>query len=265
MRDQIHKLFDDIQKHYEDYKIQKQARLSNKEYTLTSAIIEWGDLSLYQALSKYFNDEHIIDEFTLVYGSVGLDAKSINAYHYFIKFFDTFIDGSHFIKSSFDDVVKTLSSEISKTREKIFVDRAIDKVILEDDVIKRVIDDKGVEIEAKHFVINMRIDDFVDRYLPERLDIKEKFHDMYPGTKEERFINQVYLGFNKPAEDLGLAEKQYIYNKVESDDVQLLSILNYKAYDAKACPKGKSAVLVEFLDDSTPRKTKLEQVVKQFL
>ena len=264
LRDQIHKLLDDIMTHYDDYRIQKQARLANKEYTLTSAIIEWGDISLYDALSKYFSDDEIIEEFTLVYGAVGLDSKSINAYHYFIKFFDTFIDGSHFITSSFDDVVKTLSGEISKTREKIFTNRGIDQVIIEDDVIKRVIDDKGIEIEAKHFVINMRIDDFVDKYLSERVDIKEKFYEMYPDTLEERYINQVYLGFNKPAEELGLDEKQYIYNKVTTDDVQLLSILNYKAFDAKACPKGKSAILVEFIDDSTPRKTKLEQVVNQF-
>lgn len=264
LRNEIHRLFDDIMEHYEDYRIQKLARLSNKEYTLTSAIIEWGDLSLYDALAKYFNNDEIIEEFTLVYGTVGLNSDSINAYHYFVKFFDTFIDGSHFITTSFDDVVKTLSSEISKTREKIFVGRSIETVIVEDNVIKRVIDDKGIEIEAKHFVINMRIDDFIDKYLPDRLDIKEKFYQMYPDTKEERFINQVYLGFNKPVEELGLSEKQYIYNKVESDDIQLLSILNYKAYDKKACPKGKSAVLVEFIDDTTPRKTKLEQVVNQF-
>ncbi|WP_144242073.1 hypothetical protein [Candidatus Izimaplasma sp. HR1] len=265
LRDNIHKLFDDIMIHYEDYRVQKQARLTNKEYTLTSAIIEWGDLSLYNALAKYFSNDDIIEEFTLVYGSVGLDSKDINAYHYFIKFFDTFIDGSHFITSSFDDVVKTLSGEISKTREKIFVGRSIEKVIVENNVIKKVIDNNGVEISAKHFVINMRIDDFMDRYFPENLEFKEKFYNMYPDTKVERFVNQVYLGFNKPVEDLELSEKQYIFNKVETDDVQLLSILNYKAYDSKACPNGKSAIMVEFIDDSTPRKTKLEQVISQFL
>lgn len=264
LRDEIHKLFDDIMEHYKDYRIQKQARLSNKEFTLSSALIEWGDLSLYDALSKYFSNEELIDEFVLVYGTVGLDSKAINAYHYFVKFFDTFIDGSHFITSSFDDVVKTLSSEISKTREKIFIDRSIEKVIIEDNVIKRVIDNNGVEIEAKHFVINMRIDDFVDRYIPDRLDVKEKFYQMYPDILEERYVNQVYLGFDKTAEELGITEKQYIFNKIESDDVQLLSILNYKAYDKKACPNGKCAIMVEFIDDATPRKTKLEQVVAQF-
>ena len=264
LRDKIHKLFEDIMTHYEDYRVQKQARLSNKEFTLTSAIIEWGDLSLYDALARYFNNDDIIEEFTLVYGSIGLNSKELNAYHYFIKFFDTFIDGSHFITSSFDSVIKTLSGEISKTREKIFVSRSIEKVIVENNVIKKVIDNNGVEIIAKHFVINMRIDDFMERFLPENLEFKEKFYEMYPDTKVERYINQVYLGFNKPVEDLGLNEKQYIFSKVESDDIQLLSILNYKAYDSKACPKGKSAVLVEFIDDSTPRKTKLEQVLAQF-
>ena len=264
MRDKIHKLFDDILDHYQDYRVQKLARLANQEYTLTSAMIEWGDLSLYDALSRYFDNDEIIEEFTLVYDSVGLNAKEINAYYYFIKFFDTFIDGSHFITSSFDQVVKRLSTEISKTREKIYIDRQIDQFIVEDGEIKKVVDSKGVEIEAKHFIINMRIDDFIETYMPERLDIKEKFYEMYPQVKEERFVNQVYLGFNKPAEELGLNEKQYIFNPVLGEEPQLLSILNYKKYDKSSCPDGKTAVLVEFIDDSTPRKTKLEQVVKQF-
>ncbi len=265
LRDDIHRLFGDIMGYYNDYREQKQSRLANKEYTLTSALIEWGDLSLHAVLSKYFNNEEIIEEFTLVYDSVGLDSKSINAYNYFIKWFDTFIDGSHFITSSYDSIVKTLSSEISKTREKIFVNRQIKEFVIEDGLIKAVIDNDGVRIEAKHFVINMRIDDFIDTYLPERLDISEKFYEMYPDAKTERYINQVYIGLNKPAKELGLAEKQYIFAKIESDDIQLLSILNYKAFDKKSCPEGKSAILVEFIDDSTPRKTKLEQVVAQFI
>ena len=265
LRDNIHRLFDDIKNHYDDYRVQKQARLLNKEYTLTSAMIEWGDLSLYDALSKYFNDNEIIDEFTLVYDAVGLSSKEINAYYYFIKFFDTFIDGSHFITSSFNDIVKTLSGEISKTREKIFVDRQIEHIVIENNIIRKVRDNNGVEIQAKHFVINMRIDDFIDKYIPERIDLKELFHEMYPDTKVERYINQVYIGLNKPAEELGLDEKQYIFSEIETDDVSLLSILNYKAFDKKSCPDGKSAILVEFIDDATPRKTKLEQVIAQFL
>ncbi len=264
-RDQIHKLFDDIMRHYKDYRVQKQARLVNKEYTLTSALIELGDLSLYDVLSKYFNNDEIINEFTLVYDSVGLSSKEINAYHYFIKWFDTFIDGSHFITSSFDTVVKTLSSEISKTREKIFSNRQITEFFVEDNKIVKVVDSEGKEIYAKHFVINMRIDDFVDQYMPERLDIKEKFYEMYPGAKIERYINQVYIGLNKSAEEVGLGEKQYIFSEIPDDDIRLLSIINYKAFDKKCCAEGKSAILVEFIDDSTPRKTKLEKVIEQFV
>lgn len=264
-RDRIHKLFNDIVKHYDDYRIQKQARLTNKEFTLTSALIEWGDLSLFDVLSKYFDNENLINEFTLLYDSVGLQANEINAYNYFIKWFDTFVDGSHFITSSFDNIVKTLSAEISKTREKIFTDRKIEQIIVEDNIIKKIIDSDGKEIEAKHFVINMRIDDFVDRYAPERVDIKERFYERYPNAKLERYVNQVYIGLDKPAEELGIDEKQYIFSEIPDDDIRLLSIINYKAYDKKSCADGRGAILVEFIDDNTPRNTKLTQVVSQFI
>ncbi len=264
-RNQIHKLFDDVIRHYKDYRVQKQARLVNKEYTLTSALIELGDLSLYEVLSKYFNNDEIINEFTLVYDSVGLSSKEINAYHYFIKWFDTFIDGSHFITSSFDTVVKTLSGEISKTREKLFSNRQITEFYVEDNKIIKVIDSEGKEIYAKHFVINMRIDDFVDQYMPERRDIKAKFYEMYPAAKIERYINQVYIGLNKSAEEVGLGEKQYIFSEIPDDNIRLLSVINYKAFDKKSCAEGKSAILVEFIDDSTPRNTKLAKVVEQFV
>ena len=264
-RNNIHKLFDDIMSHYQDYRIQKQARLVNDQYTLTSALIEWGDLSLYDVLTKYFDNVDLIEQFTLVYDSVGLSSKEINAYNYFVKWFDTFIDGSHFITSSYDAIVKTLSGEISKTREKIYNNRQVTEFVIEDGVIKKIIDDKGNEIYAKHFVINMRIDDFVDQYLPENVEIKDNFYEMYPAAKLERYINQVYIGLNKSAKDVGIVEKQYLFSEIPDDDIRLLSIINYKAYNSKSCANGKSAILVEFLDDNTPRKTKLDQVVSQFV
>jgi len=264
-RDSIHQLFDDIMAHYSDFRVQKQARLANKEFTLSSILIEWGDLSLKEVLSKYFDSEALMNEFTLVYDSIGLNVDEINAFHYFIKWFDTFVDGSHFITTSFDVIIKTLSNEISKTREKIFVNRAIKEFVIENNTIKSVIDENGTVIEARHFVINMRIDDFVDYYMPERLDIKEKFYSMYPTAQLERYNNRVYIGLNCPPEEIGMMEKQYIFSEIPDDEVRLLSIINYKAYDTKSCPDGKTALLVEFIDDNSPRKTKQDMVVKQFL
>jgi len=85
-RDNIHRLFDDISRHHKDYKEQKLFRLNNKEHTLPSVLIEWGDLSLEQVLRKYFNNTELINEFALVYDSIGIPLNEINAYNYFIKF-----------------------------------------------------------------------------------------------------------------------------------------------------------------------------------
>ena len=262
-RDEIHSLFNDISRHHKHYKAQKIARLNNLENTIPSLLIEWGDLSLYAVLKKYFSHEDLINEFTLVYDSIGMPITEINAYNYFIKWFDTFIDGAHFIKTSFDTVVKTFTTEISKTKEKVFTNRKIKEFIVLDDKIEKIIDNNGFEIQAKHYVINMRIDDFIDEYLPEATDIKEKFAEMYFTKDLGRTINQVYIGLNKDAKDLGIKDKHYLFSNIPSDEVRLLSLVNYKEIDKTSCKDGKGAILVEFIDDDLPRKHKLTQVIDQ--
>lgn len=264
-RNKIHKFFNDIEASYKDFREQKQARLVNKEYTLTSAMIEYIDLSLYSVLKKYSFSDELINEFVLVYDVLGLNADEINAYHYFLKWFDTFIDGSHFIASSFNDIVETLSKEISKTKEKIFMNRKVEKFVIKDNRIEKIIDTEGNEIVAKHYVINMRIDDFVDAYLPERTDIKEDFYLKYPGIEDSKYINKAYIGLDCDAKDIGMHDKQYLFSDIKGDNVRLLNIINYKKFDNKACKDGKTAILIEFIDDEQPRTTKLSQVVAQFL
>ncbi|MFK5882760.1 MAG: hypothetical protein QM489_00230 [Candidatus Izemoplasma sp.] len=260
-RDSLHKFFDDVLVHHKNYIIQKKNRLSSDEYTLTSLLIEWGDLSLKQVLDKYFDNESLQNEFTLMYDSVGIPIDEISSYNYFIKWFDTFIEGSHFIKTSYDEIVKTFSKEISKQKEKIFTNRDIKEFKVENNVIKSIIDAEGNEIFAKHFVINMRIDDFVDQYMPHRKDIKEKFYSMYPTIGNKRYINQLYLGVDKDPVKLGIKSNRYIFSEAKDDEVRLLNLVNYKAIDSKACADGKGAILVEFLDDESPRKAKLNQVI----
>ena len=262
-RDQIHLLFDDILRYHKDYKEQKLARLNNLEYTLPSILIELGDLDLFSVLTKYFDDENLINEFLLVYNSVGLPLNEINAYNYFVKWFDTFIDGSHFIKTSFDKIVKTFSSEISKTKEKIFTNRQIEKFIIKDNVIEKIIDSEGIEIQAKHYVINMRIDDFVNKYLPEDEEVTKDFYEMYSTIKNKNVINQVYIGLGKDAKALDIKEKHYLFSEIPEDDVRLLSLVNYREIDKTSCAKGYGAILVEFIDDDLPRKQKLNQVIDQ--
>jgi len=262
-REAIHSLFDDIKRHYEDYRFQKLASLKNEEYTISSLLIEWGDLDLNAVLDKYFNEKEIINEFTLVYDAVGHKVEEINAYNYFIKFFDTFIDGSHFIETSYNDVIKGFTSEISKTREKIFTNRKVEKFILKNNKISHIIDQDGTEVFAKHFVINMRIDEFIDEYANDFVEQKQEFEMLYKNIHNDSYINQVYIGLDKPSEKLGINEKQYIFSEFEEDAVRICSVVNYKAIDPTSCDSGKGALLVEFLDDRTPRKEKLTMVIDQ--
>jgi len=260
-RDQIHNLFDDITRHHNDFVFQKKNQLVNNESTIPSLLIEWGDLSLKQVLDKYFNDKKLQNEFTLVFDANGIPIDKINAYNYFIKWFDTFIDGAHFIKNSYNEIVNVLSREISKQKEKIFLDREISEVIIEGDKIQYVIDSMGNEIYAKHFVINMRIDEFQQQYFPNDVEISNKFYEMYPSANEKRYINQLYIGLKKPSKDLGILNNQYLFSELEDSEERILSLIDYKAIDNSACDDNLGAVLVEFIDDESPRKEKTNSVL----
>ena len=263
-RDQIHKFFLEIERHYKDYRVQKMARLNNKEFTIPSILIEWGDLSLQEVLHRYFQNKDLMNEFSLVYDSVGLELSEIHAYNYFMKFFDTFIDGSHFLANSFKKLVDEMSKEISKAKEKIFTGRKIEKVVFKDNQIHKLIDTDGVEVQALHYVINMRIDEFVDKYTPSSKDIKEDFIEKYISLKNPKYINQVFLGLDKSAEKLGIEETQYIFSSFEQEQIRLNSIMNYKRIDSNSCNDGLGAILIEFIDDGSPRDELLQNVIDLF-
>lgn len=263
-RDNIHSLFNDISRHYDDYKLQKLSKLANQEFTIPSLLIEWGDLNLQDVLSKYFTNQALIDEFTLVHDSVGHNAKDINSYNYFIKFFDTFIDGSYFIKTPFKDVVKGFSSEISKTRQRIFTNKRIKQFVFKDDEIYKLIDEDDNEIQAKHYVINMRIDDFINEYLDGNEEVNNHFYEMYRTIKEDQYINQVYLGLDKSPEELGLTHQEYMF-KALGEQVRLLSVTNYKLLDNTSSKDGTTGLLVEFLDQTISRKEMMNKVIDQLV
>lgn len=264
-RDEIHRLFADINRHYIDYREQKLARLKNKEYTLSSLMIEWGDLSLNEVLDKYFQNQELRNEFVLVYDSVGLDLEEINAYNYFIKFIDTFIEGAHFVTSSYEDIVQTLTEEISKNKEKIFTERSIEKVVFNNGSIEKMIDGDGVEIIAKHFVINMRIDEFIDRYASDKKEVKEYFYKVYPKVKNAKSYNKLYIGLDKDARECGVKESQYIFSKIDEESIQLMSLVSYKHIDKKACKDGLGALLVEFVEDGSTKEEMEEKVLNSLI
>ncbi|MCF7926234.1 MAG: NAD(P)-binding protein [Candidatus Izimaplasma sp.] len=263
-RNAIYRFFDDIYRHYDNYHKQKLARLKNEEYTISSLLIEWGDLSLYDVLNKYFDHERLIMEFSLVYDTIGLDLKKVNAYNYFIKWLDTFVDGAHFVTTTFDDIVKIFNKEISRTKDNIHYNRSIKAVKMDGDKIDLLIDQDDNEIKAKHYVINMRNDEFFKKYLPDREDLIDSFYEVYPDIQSKTYVNQAFFGFDTPVEELGITNKQYLFSDVEKDEIRFLSVLNYKMIYSKVCKDGKGAILVEFLDvDDCDEETLLTNIMTQ--
>jgi len=264
-KDGIVRLFNDLEEHYQDYLTQKTARLKNQDYTLTSSMIEYIDLSLEQVLLKYVKDRELMHEFTYFHDAVSLELSEINAYYFFIKWFDQFMNGSYIIKTPYDEIKQLLVAEVSKNREKVMSDRVITDIRLENDMISCVVDQEGNEIQAKHYIFNMSPIAFLQSFAKDKEDLWQLFHMLYPQAQNPLYRNVVYLGLNISPLEAGITEKEYLFPKNDADSVRLLSLVNYKLYDQKSCLDGKTAILIEFLDDDLPRTKKIEEVVMQFL
>merc|ERR1711879_939179 len=101
-------------------------------------------------------------------------------------------------------------------------------------------------------------------YVPDSEEDKEKFYELYPKAKEQRYINKVYLGFSKPTKYFGMKSKQYLFSKIEDDAVRFVSLTNYRELDQKCCTGDKSAVLIEYIDNGESKQKQLEIVKNQF-
>ncbi len=264
-KDGIDRLFHDLEEHYNDYLAQKMARLKNKEYTLTSSMIEYVDLSLKQVLSKYFKDVDLMNEFTYFNDAAGLDLENINAYYYFIKWFDQFMNGSYVIRTSYNEMKNQLITEVSKNREKVMSERKITSIHLKNGEIDYVVDQDGNKVTAKHYIFNMTPKAFLQKFAPNNEELWNLFYILYPNAKSPVYRNVLYLGLNIDLEELNIKEKEYIFPYKKEDNVRLISLINYKKYDKKSCPNGKTALLIEFVNQDLSKEKMIEAVTKQFL
>ncbi len=247
-RDRIYRFFRDLAGHYDNYVLQQSNMILNKDYTISSLMIEWGDYSLEELLKKYFTDTNLIAEFMLNSLVNGLPMDQLSSYHFFIRFFTGLYAGESYLYHSLDDIKKLLISKLQAINRNIIQNRKIVAFYTDDEgKIIRAIDDKNTEYNAKHFVIGDNPFDFYTKYFPDYHDKLEQILRYYPILDTHTRIQTLYVGLSQKAESIGIDSLNYFFETKPEESVQLIRMFNYKMFDKDATSPKNGALYLEFV------------------
>jgi hypothetical protein len=243
-RDQIHLFFDTLRRFYEDYKMQRLNNLRGKTFTLTSLNAYWGNQSLKTVLQSYFKDPELLSEFSYMHHTIGLDLNEINAVHYFIRWFNIFMEKSYFIQNSYEDLNELF---MHKNAHETLVKETIKEIVVEHNKIVKIVTTDS-EYTANFYVINDNPLKLIEKHVKENKGLLiEKLPSVF--KKEAKYhVNTAMIGLNKPLKTLGLNHVKYVFEPDLNKDIPFLSLVDYTYIDPSSAPKGYSTLLVEFID-----------------
>jgi len=249
-RDEIHRFFKDIDRMYHNFVTQQENMLVNRDYTLTSLMIEWGDYSLKQVLDKYFNDPELIKEFALFDSINGLDLSQVNSYNFFMNFFIGLNCGVSYLYANEQEIMKMLLAKISVINPKLIQNRKIKKITTDDSgKIVKLVDNMGKDISAKHYIFAATPQEFYPKYFPTRTAELEEICKYYPNLESPRRVQTAYICLNQKPALIGINDFTYYFKPDPEAKLQLTRMLNYKTYDPEACSAKNGILAIDFVYD----------------
>jgi len=245
-RNRIHRFFLDLKRHYDNYLEQQNNMVTNRGYTISSLMIEWGDYSLDDLLHKYFTDDTLIHEFVMTSSVIGLCQNEISCYNYFMKFFNVIYSGDYYLKHNQSDIQKLLMTKLSAINRNIIRNISVSSIVRDDDgTILKVIDDDKNEYFAKHYVVSGKPDVFYETYFPELVDERNEVLQYYPQLQSKTVIQPIYLGLSTKPELIGIKSLNYFFDYQENDDIKFVRLFNEKLFNSEVCSDKNGALILE--------------------
>ncbi len=246
-RDQIHRFFQDLDRHYQNFITQYISMLTNRDYTLTSLMIEWGDYSLRDLLSKYFHDGRLIEEFLLNNNINGLDPQKINSYNFFMNFFLSLKENTSYLNYNNSDIKKALIEKLEIIDSKMIVNQKVSHFVKDEQgKVIGFIDAFKNEYRAKYIVVNQNPIDFYSLYFPEMESGIEKLKQYYPNLNSNYKVNTLYIALNQKSSNLGLTDLNYFFKNNYDSEKRFIRVFHYKLFDKDVCADSHSAICVDY-------------------
>lgn len=244
---QIKKFFDDLDRHYINYKEQYMNLLHNDDYTLSSLMVEWGDKSLQELLSSYFTDDALIEEFRTNAFINGLDLNKVSSYNFFENYFIGLKSGFYHLKTPIEKLRNIILGKIQTSTKHSIIDASITNIVLDGNKIKYIEDDAGNQYAGKYYFTSDQPIEFYNDFFVDLESHVDKLKSYYPYIEDTTVKRTMYIVFEQSPKALDIDQLIYYYQDHLVDQEKIIKIFNYSMCESNKDNVGK--ICVDFTYD----------------
>lgn len=207
----ISKLFDFLKQF--DYEMEEKVF---RKGIISDFITTLQDITLYDFLKQYINDEKCIDTFSFLWLYYGLPAKKINAYYYLIAWTGYHIGGTYYIEGGSGVLSKAIADIIEENGGQVVLREEVVSLKTEGNKVVSVTTDKGKTFKADYFLINGCLETTL-----KRVDNIQKVSSYLEGLKSRQIgcsLSQLYIGMDCDPTELGIVKADYFFDYEEGGE-----------------------------------------------
>lgn len=174
------------------------------------------DISLYDYLKSFVNDEEFIKEFSFLWLYYGLPPKQLNALYYLVAWVSYHIGGTFYVKGGAGKLSDTFVSEIKKNGGEVYLSNEIVKIDVEGKRVTAIHTKKGQVYEAEKFIFACdpnHLINLMDSNNDVVINYKEKLDKQDIGIS----LSQLYIGLDCKTTEVGITKADYFITEVDHE------------------------------------------------
>lgn len=199
-------------------------------------------LSLYEFLKRYTDDEDLIETFSFLWLYYGLPPKKLNALYYILAWTSYHIGGTFYIKGGGGQLSDAFVTSFKEVGGEIFLSNEVVDITTCDDQITQVVTQKGLVLEADHFVLSGDPLHLLSLIKEDNRTIC-KYKESLTHLEISTSLTQVYIGLDCKCSEIGITKSDYfigegsadkLWESIEKGDYASMGfgLTNYDALDS---------------------------------
>lgn len=183
------------------------------------------NISLYDYLKSYVDDDKFIEEFSFLWLYYGLPPKKLNALFYMLAWISYHIGGTFYIEGGAGKLSDTFVEEIKRNGGEVFLSNEITKINSEDRTITSICTKKGDKYEAEKFIFACdpnHLLNLMDNKNEAVIKYKKKLDNQDIGIS----LSQLYIGLDCKTTEVGITKADYFISNGISHEDAYINMIN---------------------------------------
>ena len=183
------------------------------------------DISLYDYLKSFIDDEKFIEEFSFLWLYYGLPPKKLNALFYMLAWISYHIGGTFYVKGGAGKLSDTFVEEIKKYGGEVYLSNEIVKIDIEGNNVTSVHTKRGNKYEAEKFIFASdpnHLINLMDNNNENVIEYKKKLNNNDVSIS----LSQLYIGLDCKTTEVGITKADYFISNGVNHEEAYKNILN---------------------------------------